>query len=67
MSVILTAHLFHGIGKSTLNQVEDLAQKKSCAAGTFLFHAGDRADHLYLFWTKAGSGCAPAMVATLRL
>ena len=66
MSVILAAHLFHGISKSTLNQVEDLAQKKSCAAGTFVFHAGDRPT-TFTFWTKAGSGCAPAMVATFRL
>lgn len=48
MSVILTAHLFHGLGKSTLNQIEELAQKRSYAGGAFPFHAGDRADHLYL-------------------
>ena len=48
MSIILTAYLFHGISKSTLKQVEELAQKKSCSSGTFLFHAGDRAEYLYL-------------------
>jgi CRP-like cAMP-binding protein len=48
MSVILTAHLFHGISKATLRQVEELAQKKSCPAGAFLFQAGDQAEYLYL-------------------
>jgi CRP-like cAMP-binding protein len=48
MSVILTARLFHGISKATLKQVEELAQKRSCAAGAFVFRAGDRAEYLYL-------------------
>ena len=48
MSIILTARLFQEISKATLKQIEELAQKKSCPAGAFVFHAGDRAEYLYL-------------------
>lgn len=48
MSIIANAYLFHDIGKATLNQVEELAQKRSYPAGAFPFHAGDRADYLYV-------------------
>jgi CRP-like cAMP-binding protein len=48
MSVILTAPLFQGISKATLNNIKDLAEERSCAAGEFLFRARDRASYLYL-------------------
>jgi CRP-like cAMP-binding protein len=48
MSVILTAPVFHGMNKPTLKQIEELAQKKSCPASSFLFHAGEKANYLYL-------------------
>jgi CRP-like cAMP-binding protein len=48
MSIIANAPVFQGVSKVTLKQIEEVAQKKSCAAASFVFHAGDRAEHLYL-------------------
>lgn len=42
------AYLFQGISKSTLERVSEIAAEEAYSPGTFLFHAGGPADHLYI-------------------
>ena len=48
MSIINEAHLFRGVSKATKEHLRELAEKESHPAGTFLFHGGEPAEHLYL-------------------
>jgi CRP-like cAMP-binding protein len=41
-------YLFQGVGEGTMEQISEMASEEGHAAGTFLFHAGDRADYLYI-------------------
>lgn len=45
------AYLAQGISKPTLERIAAIATEESHAAGTFLFHAGDPADYLYILGT----------------
>ena len=42
------AYLFQGVGKDTMKQISEMASEEGHTAGTFLFHAGDPADYLYI-------------------
>jgi len=42
------AYLLQGISKPTLERIAEVAVEESHPTGTFLFHAGDPADYLYL-------------------
>jgi CRP-like cAMP-binding protein len=41
-------YLFQGVGKDTLKRISEMANEEGHAAGTFLFHAGDPAEYLYI-------------------
>jgi len=41
-------YLFQGVSKDTMKQISEMAKEEGHPAGTFLFHAGDRADYLYI-------------------
>ncbi len=41
-------YLFQGVGKDTMKQISEMASEEGHTAGTFLFHAGDPADYLYI-------------------
>jgi len=42
------AYLFQGVGKDTMKQISEIASEAEHPSGTFLFHAGDPADYLYI-------------------
>jgi len=43
--------LFWGMDRDFVKAVMDIATKESCAAGDFLFHTGDAANHFYILLT----------------
>jgi CRP-like cAMP-binding protein len=48
MSVIENNSLFRGCSQETLGKVQEAVERKSYAAGTFIFQSGDPADYLYI-------------------
>ncbi len=48
MSILNQAKLFAGMSEPALRDIEDIAAVKSYLPGAFVFHEGDRADHLYV-------------------
>lgn len=48
MSILKKASLFAQMSEATLAQIEAIGQSKSYLPGTFIFHEGEPADHLYV-------------------
>jgi CRP-like cAMP-binding protein len=48
MSILMKASLFSEISEATLRQIEGIGESKSYLPGTFIFHEGDPASHLYV-------------------
>ena len=48
MSIVMEAYLFQGISKTAQEHLRDIAERKSCSGGTFLFRGGDPAEVLYV-------------------
>lgn len=48
MPSLKNAKLFSGLGESALQAIETFAETKAFLPGTFIFHEGDRASHLYV-------------------
>lgn len=48
MSILTKASLFSEMSAATLPQIEGVGESKSYLPGTFIFHEGDPASHLYV-------------------
>jgi len=48
MTIVNKASLFSALSEPTLRQIEALGESKSYLPGTFIFHEGDPANHLYV-------------------
>lgn len=48
MSILSQAKLFAGMSEPALQQIEAIAEERAYLPGAFIFHEGDRADHLYV-------------------
>lgn len=48
MSILSRATLFSGMSEVTLGRIEAIAESKAYLPGSFIFHEGDPATHLYV-------------------